>query len=84
MSPTIAIYTLFWDASLYLSYLQPNLYLSSSPTDYVSGGELFTHLYQREKFREEEVRIYVAEIVLAIETLHKVSCELPDNYSAQS
>ena len=41
-------------------------------TDYVSGGELFTHLYNREKFTEEEVRIYIGEIILAIEHLHKV------------
>ncbi len=39
----------------------------------MNGGELFTHLYQREKFTEDEVRIYVAEIVLALEHLHKVS-----------
>ena len=42
-------------------------------TDYVNGGEMFTHLYQRETFSEDEVRIYVGEIVLALETLHKVS-----------
>ena len=42
--------------------------------DYVNGGEMFTHLYQREHFRESEVRIYIAEIVLALETLHKVHC----------
>lgn len=41
--------------------------------DYVNGGELFTHLYQREQFSEDEVRIYIAEIVLALEQLHKVS-----------
>lgn len=40
--------------------------------DYVSGGELFTHLYKREHFSEEEVQIYIAEIVLAIEQLHKL------------
>ena len=40
--------------------------------DYVSGGELFTHLYQREKFKESEVRIYTAEIILALQHLHKV------------
>lgn len=40
--------------------------------DYVSGGELFTHLYQREKFAEREVRIYIAEIILALEHLHKL------------
>lgn len=41
-------------------------------TDYVAGGELFTHLYQREHFHENEVRIYIAEIILALEQLHKV------------
>jgi len=39
--------------------------------DYINGGELFTHLYQREKFTENEVRIYIGEIVLALEHLHK-------------
>lgn len=38
--------------------------------DYVRGGELFTHLYTREHFNENEVRIYIAEIVLAMEQLH--------------
>ena len=37
----------------------------------MNGGELFTHLYQREKFTENEVRIYIGEIVLALEELHK-------------
>ncbi|XP_033210447.1 ribosomal protein S6 kinase alpha-5-like isoform X2 [Belonocnema kinseyi] len=40
--------------------------------DYVSGGELFTHLYQREHFTENEVRIYIGEIILALEHLHKL------------
>jgi len=40
--------------------------------DYVNGGEMFTHLYQRERFTEAEVRIYIAEIVLALERLHSV------------
>ncbi|XP_050311724.1 ribosomal protein S6 kinase alpha-5-like isoform X2 [Anthonomus grandis grandis] len=38
--------------------------------DYVPGGELFTHLYQRDHFTENEVRIYIGEIVLALEKLH--------------
>lgn len=41
--------------------------------DYVSGGELFTHLYQREHFTEDQVRIYIGEIILALGHLHKVS-----------
>lgn len=40
--------------------------------DYVNGGELFTHLYQRDTFSEEETKIYIAEITIAIEHLHKV------------
>ncbi|XP_040333944.1 ribosomal protein S6 kinase alpha-5 isoform X4 [Herpailurus yagouaroundi] len=40
--------------------------------DYINGGELFTHLSQRERFTEHEVRIYVGEIVLALEHLHKL------------
>lgn len=48
--------------------------------DYVSGDELFTHLYQREHFTEDQVRIYIGEIILALEHLHKVSvclCPIP-------
>ena len=44
-------------------------------TDYVSGGEMFTHLYQRDHFPEEAVRIYIGEIILALEHLHKVGVD---------
>ncbi|XP_067642474.1 chromosomal serine/threonine-protein kinase JIL-1 [Eurosta solidaginis] len=40
--------------------------------DYVSGGELFTHLYTAEHFSVATVRIYIAEVVLALEHLHKL------------
>ncbi|KAE8586211.1 hypothetical protein XENTR_v10021594 [Xenopus tropicalis] len=40
--------------------------------DYINGGELFTHLSQREKFTENEVLVYIGEIVLALEHLHKL------------
>ncbi|XP_003408869.1 ribosomal protein S6 kinase alpha-5 isoform X1 [Loxodonta africana] len=40
--------------------------------DYINGGELFTHLSQRERFTEHEVQTYVGEIVLALEHLHKL------------
>ncbi|XP_042295620.1 ribosomal protein S6 kinase alpha-4 isoform X2 [Sceloporus undulatus] len=40
--------------------------------DYVSGGELFTHLYQRDHFSEDEVKFYSGEIILALEHLHKL------------
>ena len=38
----------------------------------MSGGELFTHLSSRGKFSEAEVKIYAAEILLAIQHLHDV------------
>lgn len=44
--------------------------------DYVNGGELFTHLYQRDHFKEDDVRIYIGELVLALDKLHKVSYTL--------
>uniref|UniRef100_A0A3B3HN72 non-specific serine/threonine protein kinase n=1 Tax=Oryzias latipes TaxID=8090 RepID=A0A3B3HN72_ORYLA len=40
--------------------------------DYVSGGEMFTHLYQRDHFSEDAVRVYIGEIILALEHLHKL------------
>ena len=40
--------------------------------DYVSGGELFTHLYNREHFSEDEARFYIAEVAVALDHLHKV------------
>jgi serine/threonine protein kinase len=41
-------------------------------SDYISGGDLFRYFSSRKKFTEEEVRICVGEVVLAIEQLHKV------------
>lgn len=41
--------------------------------DYVNGGELFTHLVQRVRFKEPEVALYSGEIVSALEHLHKVT-----------
>ena len=34
---------------------------------------MFTHLNQRERFTEDEARIYIAEVTLALEHLHNVS-----------
>lgn len=38
----------------------------------MNGGELFTHLVQRVRFKEQEVALYSGEIVLALEHLHTV------------
>ncbi|KAL9934080.1 hypothetical protein V8E36_007162 [Tilletia maclaganii] len=40
-------------------------------TDYKSGGELFWHLQREGRFLEDRARFYVAELVLALEHLHK-------------
>lgn len=55
------------------------MFLFVNLADYVNGGELFTHLYQREKFTEDEVRIYIGEIIIAIEHLHRVSKTFTQN-----
>ena len=38
--------------------------------DFVNGGELFFHLKKEGKFDEERVRLYAAEIALALHHLH--------------
>ncbi|KAJ3488711.1 hypothetical protein NLI96_g2673 [Meripilus lineatus] len=40
-------------------------------TDFKSGGELFWHLQRETRFSEERARFYIAELVLALEHLHK-------------
>jgi len=39
--------------------------------DYVNGGELFRHLQREGIFSQERARFYAAELVIAIEHLHK-------------
>jgi ribosomal protein S6 kinase alpha-5 len=39
--------------------------------DYVCGGDLLTSYYSR-KFTEDEVKIYISEIILALEHIHKL------------
>ena len=39
--------------------------------DYCPGGELFYHIQRVERFNEEAVKFYGAQLVLAIEHLHK-------------
>ncbi|KAL8572053.1 hypothetical protein ACOMHN_026679 [Nucella lapillus] len=40
--------------------------------DFVNGGEMFFHLNQRDRFQEQEARVYIGEVVLALETLHQL------------
>ncbi|KAK2072818.1 hypothetical protein P8C59_007151 [Phyllachora maydis] len=55
--------------SLKFSFQTPSdLYLV---TDYMSGGELFWHLQKEGRFDEKRAKFYIAELILAIEHLHK-------------
>ena len=47
--------------------------------DYVNGGELFTHLNKRQHFTEQDAKIYIAELALALGQLHKVNSSLKNN-----
>ena len=40
-------------------------------TEYMPGGEMFYHLHNNDHFSENKTRFYIAEIVLAIDHLHK-------------
>ncbi|KAK4684140.1 serine/threonine protein kinase SCH9, partial [Tremellales sp. Uapishka_1] len=40
-------------------------------TDYKCGGELFWHLQKEGRFNEDRARFYIAELILALEHLHK-------------
>lgn len=40
-------------------------------TDFKSGGELFWHLQRETRFNEERAKFYIAELILALEHLHK-------------
>lgn len=40
-------------------------------TDYYPGGDLLYHIRNKEKFTENEAKIYLAQVLIAIEYLHK-------------
>jgi len=39
--------------------------------DYASGGEIYFHLKKEGKFDEPRVRLYAAELTLALQFLHR-------------
>ena len=41
-------------------------------TEYVNGGELYFHLSNERQFSEDRTRFYGAEIICAIDYLHKL------------
>ncbi|ESO00961.1 hypothetical protein HELRODRAFT_82648, partial [Helobdella robusta] len=40
--------------------------------DFVNGGDLYSSLNSRGGFNEEQVKVYIAEIAIALESLHKI------------
>ncbi|KAL9642760.1 hypothetical protein ABK040_009837 [Willaertia magna] len=46
-----------------------NLYLAM---EFLPGGDLMTWLINKEIFTEEQTRFYIAELVLAVESIHKL------------
>jgi serine/threonine protein kinase len=58
-----------WVVRLYYSF-QDAIYLYLV-MEYAPGGDLMTTLMKYEVFTEEEARFYAAEIVLAVESIHK-------------
>ena len=56
-------------SKLYYAFqTKKNLYMI---TEFMSGGEIFHHLHECGHFDENRTRFYIAEIVLAIDHLHK-------------
>lgn len=60
-----------WITRLYYSFQDASyLYLIM---EFVPGGDMMTHLIKYDTFTEEQTRFYIAETILAIESIHKLS-----------
>ena len=42
--------------------------------DYCPGGDLMSYLINRDTLEETEARFYIAEIILCVDSLHKMNC----------
>jgi len=59
-----------WIVQLFCSFQDEEfLYLVM---EYLPGGDMMTWLIQKEVFTEEETKFYVAELVLAIDAVHRL------------
>lgn len=59
-----------WIVRLYYSFQDANyLYLIM---EYVPGGDMMTQLIKYDTFTEDQTRFYIAETVLAIDSIHKL------------
>ena len=61
-----------WQTKLYYSFIDKNyLYFI---IDYCPGGDLLNYLNWKDTLTEEEAKFYIAEIILAVDSLHKNKC----------
>ena len=61
-----------WIVELYASFQEDDyLYLIM---EYLPGGDFMNLLIEKDKLTEEEARFYIAELILAVETIHKLDC----------
>ena len=61
-----------WITQLRYSFIDnKHLYLIM---DYCPGGDLMNYLIQRDLLEESEARFYIAEIILCVDSLHKMNC----------
>lgn len=60
-----------WVTRLYYSFQDEKfLYLIM---EFVPGGDMMTHLIKYDTFTEDQTRFYIAETILAIESIHKLN-----------
>jgi len=61
-----------WIVNLKYSFQdEQNLYLVM---DYLPGGDFMSLLMKKDILTEEESKFYIAEIILAVEAVHKMNC----------
>ena len=61
-----------WTVELKASFQEGNyLYLVM---EFLQGGDLMALLIKKDTFTEDEARFYTAELILAIESIHKLDC----------
>ncbi len=61
-----------WMTQLRFSFIDNQyLYLIM---DYCPGGDLMSYLINRDTLEETEARFYIAEIILCVDSLHKMNC----------
>ena len=61
-----------WITQLSFSFIDNHfLYLIM---DYCPGGDLMSYLISRDTLEEKEARFYIAELILCVDSLHKMNC----------